>query len=477
MDEQQSSNKKLIIALVVTLILGVIVGILLYVRGGSSEEGTGTTSFSALFGNLGEESGRPSGSKVTPGGEGEKGAGDTGENGEEPLFRRLTDFEVAGATTVSRDGRDYVRYVQRETGYVYDVDPKTGKTTQLTNTTIPRIYEAYWGLGGNAVVLRYLKHDDINRKDIIKTQIASLVLPNDIFASSSGAIGNLTISEPVLRDDISSVSVSPNGKLLFYIVPVADGVSGTIVNLSTRVATEVLRNSFGEWLPQILDNGNVILTSKASSDVYGYAYLYDTAKKTLSRLVREKNGLTTFSTPNGGRMLYSENLLGNTILGLYDAKGFAQDEGGVTHTAPLQLATLPEKCAWSANGVRAFCGAFASTPRAKIPDEWYQGALTFTDTFWTMDTDIADLVFLADPKKETGRTFDVTLPMIDKSESHFYFIDKTDSTLWSMRLDRSKYANGESDPANGEELPPLTPEELKDALGSMPSTTKSNNIR
>jgi hypothetical protein len=468
MEEQGSSKKIFIIAgIVVVIVIAIIIG--LFLVKGNKGSATGTTSFGALFGNSGSDT--PRGGKNTVSGGTTLGGGtdDSGGVTSEPLFRQLSTVQTAGAIAVEKDGRTYVRYIARENGFVYDVDPTSGASVLLSNTTIPRIYEAFWANNGSTVVVRYLKHDDLARKDIIKTQIANLILPIGGVSSSSTDTGSLSISDPQLPDNISSVSVSANGAKLFYLLPVADGVSGTIVNITSKIATEVFRNSFSEWLPQILNNGNVILTSKASADVLGYAYLYDSNKKTLTRLLREKNGLTTLTTPDGGRMLYSENILKNTTLGLYSAKGFEQDEGDLTHTATLQLATLPEKCAWSKNYVRAYCGAFASTPSAQIPDDWYQGALAFSDTFWTMNTDLADLVFLADPKIETGKTFDVFMPFVDKGENYFYFIDKNDATLWSMRLEKSKFTTIDELPISTSSEPILTPEEMKDAVGSMPS--------
>lgn len=465
--EEQGKSKKIfiIVGIVAVIAIAVIVG--LFLMKGSKGSTTGTTSFGALFGNSGSDTPRGTKNAVT-GGTMTDGSTDNGSaGGVEPLFRQLSTIETAGATSVEKDGKTYVRYIARENGFVYDVDPTNGVAVLLSNTTIPRIYEAFWAKNGSTVIVRYLKHDDLARKDIIKTQIANLILPIEGVGSSTTEVGSLSISDPQLPDNISSVSVSANGLKLFYLLPVTDGVSGTIVNIASKIATEVFRNSFSEWLPQMLNSGNVILTSKASADVPGYAYLYDSSKKTLTRLLREKNGLTALTTPDGGRMLYSENVLKNTTLGLYSAKGFEQDEGDLTHTATLQLATLPEKCAWSKNYVRAYCGAFASTPRAQIPDDWYQGALSFSDTFWTMNTDLADLVFLADPKIETGKTFDVFMPFVDSGENHFYFIDKNDATLWSMRLEKSKFTTIDELPISTSTEPVLTPEEMKDAAGSI----------
>ena len=474
MEEQNSSKKTVIIAIIIVAVLALLVAAFFMTRG-SKTSGTGTTSFGALFGGSGIDTPRGTGTKIagSGGGDGE-GTETTVSALGDPLFRQLSAIETAGATAVEKGGKTYIRYVARANGYIYDVDPKTGASTQITSTFIPRVYEAYFALGGNTVILRYLKHDDLARKDIIKTQIADLVLPLNTAGNSTDAIGSLSSSQSQLPDNISSISISPSGTRLFYLLPVSDGVSGTVVNIASKVGVEVFRNSFSEWLAQMLDTGNIILTTKASAQVSGYSYLYNAGDKTLSRIVREKNGLTTLATPTGSRMLYSENLISGTMLSLYDKKGYTQDEGGgVTHTAQLFLPTLPEKCVWSGNNVRIYCGAFVSTPRAQIPDDWYQGALSFSDTFWTVNTDLTVPVSLADPKKEVNKTFDVFMPFIDKSEDHFYFIDKNTSFLWSMRLEKSKYTTSDELQMTSSTTIPttLSPEEMRDALGSLPTTT------
>jgi hypothetical protein len=266
-----------------------------------------------------------------------------------------------------------------------------------------------------------------------------------------------------LPNDISAVSVSPNGTQLFYLLPVPDGVSGTIVTLSTMSPKEVLRNSFSEWLPQLLDDGTVVLTTKPSSKVPGFSYLYKPADRTLTRLIREKNALTTLAERNGSRILYSENIVGNTTLAYYDKKGVSSEEGVVTHEAPIPLATLPEKCVWSKNRIHLYCGAFTSTPRAAIPDDWYQGVLSFADSFWLIDTNKTEITFLADPKKAIDKEFDVYMPFVGNNEHYFFFVNKKDNTLWEMRL-----VNTVAQDVAGT-MPELTPDELKDALGSQPT--------
>ena len=170
-------------------------------------------------------------------------------------------------------------------------------------------------------------------------------------------------------------------------------------------------------------------------------------------------------------MLYNEDVSGNTTLNLYDQKGFINDDGQTSHTAPLQLATLPEKCVWSANAVRVFCSAFAVTSRNQIPDDWYQGSVALQDTFWTINTDTSELVYLADPQKEIGHSFDVISPFLGRDEDHLFFVDKNDFTLWSMRLQKEKYQTQEEADPSSSAPHVLSPDEFKDAAGSTGSTS------
>lgn len=72
-----------------------------------------------------------------------------------------------------------VRYIEKSTGNVYDFLPETKETSRLTNQTIPRISEAYFGQNGNTVFLRYVKDDN----QTIETYFATV--PKQILGGDS----------------------------------------------------------------------------------------------------------------------------------------------------------------------------------------------------------------------------------------------------------------------------------------------------
>ncbi len=465
MDEQQQNNKKKIIIVggVIIALLLVLLGVLFFLR---NEEGEGGI-MTSLFGNLGIETPREGNAPITPGDPSSNGENNGQQKEEEPLFRQLSTFPVAGATSLERGEKTVVRFIARENGFVYETDPRTGVVTQLTNTTVPRIHEARFALDGGAIILRYLQVEDrLLKKESIRTYLAYLSVPEFSAESTSTnpVLGRLT--GDFLPDNITELSVSPDGTQLFYLLPIANGVSGTIVNIRTKEAREIFRNSFSEWIPQLLNDGTIILTTKASARFEGYVYHYDPDKKTLSRVIRKVRGVTSFTNPTGTRTLFNEITPGSVRLNVWTQEGYLYDEEGVRESITIPIATLPEKCSWAKNNVRIFCGASMGTPRGELPDEWYQGTMSFQDTFWTVDTDTSEITFLADPTKEEKalRSFDVIWPFTSVDERYMIFTNKTDMNLWSFRIPKEKYMEQEKDTSTEEEE--LTEDELKDAAGS-----------
>jgi hypothetical protein len=87
---------------------------------------------------------------------------------------------------------------------------------------------------------------------------------------------------------------------------------------------------------------------------------------------------------------------------------------------------------------------------------------TIGDTFCSIDPENKDIAFLADPQKEIQKDFDVQSAFVDQAEEYFFFIDKNDDSLWSMRLIKTilqKDTGSAIDPS-------LSPEEQKDAVGT-----------
>lgn len=345
---------------------------------------------------------------------------------EEPFFYQLSQFPVAGGTAVALpDATTEVRFVARENGHIYGTGARGGNERKIANTTIPRIHDAMW-LSGSSLLYRYID-DTVVGNDAIKTFYAIF---NE--QTPSGTPGY--VSGSFLPDNILEVAASPDGKQLFYLRTTSNGVSGVLVDTNGTYATEVLQSTFSEWLPYLTQSG-IILATKPSSDVPGYAYRYEPRTKGYDPLFTKRKGLTIFPEGKGGRILFSEYVDGQMVFGTHGES--TVDEGTLVGSEVTHSVTaLPEKCVWSRDDIHIYCGSFAPpSSRYPMPDSWYRGQVELEDTFWRIDTRTGTPDFLADPKI-INKSFDATKLFLSPDESMLYFINKTDGTLWGMRIVR-----------------------------------------
>lgn len=453
MDEElnkaEGSNKKLIIAAVAALVFLIIaIALFFFLR---SDNSTAVSLRSNFFGGTADpDDTRP----ALPGpGVGEPGNfGTDPSTSDKPFFRQLSTIPTAGSFFyTSSDGKRYMRYVAKENGHVYDVNVDTAESRKISNTTIPRVHEALFGDNGNVVAIRALESDIYTKRDVIKTFFGRLNLPTDM--ANPDSVG--TITGNYLKDGVTAISISPDGKKLFYLLPTNDEfVVGNTIDIATGEPREVFRHQFREWLPQILNDGKIVLTTKPSSRVPGFSYLYNPSNGDMQRLVREKNGLVTQPDSKAEHMLFSENIAANAVLSVHGT--FGGDEGAVLENVPLSLTTLAEKCAWTSDDSHIFCAVYSAVDRKELPDEWYKGSFFFEDSFWSVDMATREPMLIADPSLMKTGPFDATALSVPNDRSAVFFINKRDETLWMLGIPKPKDAI----------IDAATEEELRDIEGS-----------
>ena len=167
--------------------------------------------------------------------------------------------------------------------------------------------------------------------------------------------------------------------------------------------------------------------AKASGSVSGLLYFLDAQSGKLTKILGGITGLTTNTNPTGDHVLYSESARGNFNLFSYSISANEQ--------TPLSLKTLPDKCVWSKlKKTLVYCGVPTNIPSGEYPDVWYQGVVSFSDTLWMIDTETGITTILAKPQDLTGEEIDATQLVLDPNESFLFFINKKDSTPWSLKL-------------------------------------------
>lgn len=354
------------------------------------------------------------------------GGENTIDQGRLPLLRQLSLTATSGMHPFMRSGKTVVQFVERATGNIYETTFENMKKERISNSLIPGTYETYWGNNEKSIIYRYFNEDNFS----ITTFIRDVSTPEKL----KGETKNDTPSAPVvdgsfLPGGVQSVFVSPDTKSMFYLVKTIGGeakTTGNIFNFTKKTATEVFESPFSEWLPLSFDGKTAMLQTKPSQGISGFLYSFDVSTGNMQKILGDIQGLTTLPSPDLQKILYSESTQSGIILHLYDRK--------TREVLDISLSTLPEKCVWGKDSMNIYCAAPDRMPRALYPDDWYQGAITFSDAMWKINAKTGNVGILFLPSSFGKSELDMTNFVLSPNENSLFFINKKDSTLWGYDL-------------------------------------------
>lgn len=307
------------------------------------------------------------------------------------------------------------RYVDRATGNIFQTFLDKVEERRFSTTTIPKIYEAYFGNKDNSVLMRYLKTDNKTINTFVGT------IPKEVLGADTASN---EIKGVFLPDDVTDLSFSPDASKAFYLLNVNDSAIGTILNLADNKKTQVFDSAFSEWLSYWPTSIMITLTTKPSAVVTGHMYTLNTATKSFIRVLGDIYGLTTLTSPSGKTVLYGDN---NLSLNVYDIAKKTSTAVGVL--------TMPEKCTWGSASDVLYCAVPTNLTAGQYPDTWYQGEVSFTDQIWKIDLKTGATTMLVDPVTvRGGEEIDGIKLSLSSDGKYLLFVNKKDSFLWKLDL-------------------------------------------
>ena len=332
---------------------------------------------------------------------------DTTNTGPVPVLRQVSTIPIAGATVFADDnGEEVIRYVERGTGHVFETLTSVLVQSRASNTTIPRIQDAVWFNSGQSVVLRYIDEDDNSVES---------------FVADVNPDGTLTGS--FLERGIHSIESI--GNTLRYHVDQGPGSSLVQTDLDGGSLTELYTSPFAGWHADWIDSNTAVLTEKPSFGIPGSAFIVNTATDSINPFITAQNALTVNAEPGNSKIMFSSINNNIPILGIYDV----DDESAIQ----LPLATFSEKCAWSSE-TYIYCAAPRAYPDGALPDDWYKGVVSLSDDLWRINIDSLVAERLIALPENAGMDIDAINVFVAPSGEHLLFMNKNDSTLWSLRL-------------------------------------------
>jgi len=317
-------------------------------------------------------------------------------------------LDVKRATTTG----SVVRYIEKATGHIFEVELFSPNQNRISNTTIPLVSDAIFGNKNNSIIARYLK-DDNQTVDTF-----SLTIKN------TSTITENNITGIAFPPNINEVSIL--GDSLFYLQQ-TDGASlGYTSNFAGTKRVQIWNSPIKELLAQYVNTKTVALTTKPAQNIGGFLYFVDTGSGQTRKILGDILGLSTLTNAVATQVLYLEEG-SNANMYVFDTKTKSS-----TNISPT---TFPEKCLWSKLSQNII---YCAVPRENIDGQslanWYKGFVSFTDDIWKYDVKNNTSTLVENLSDDSAKSIDVIKPILSEKEQYLVFINKIDNSLWSLDL-------------------------------------------
>jgi hypothetical protein len=270
---------------------------------------------------------------------------------------------------------------------------------------VPGIQSADWLPDASLAFVRYLSGSDFST-------INTYALP----ANGSGGF--------FLPLNLAGVSVSTTS-----VLTLASGVNGSVASVASSDgthATQVFATPLTSIRASFAGKGQYLVFTKPNVTLPGAAF-FVSSKGSFSKVAGPLNGLVAKASPSGKWVIISytssdsmKTYLVNPTAGQY---------------IPLPIATIADKCVWTADESAVYCGVPVDPPTGfNYPDDWYQGAVSFSDRIWKIQVSGRYAQFVLDFNKEVDAPLDAEALAIDPQATTLVFINKNDDSLWSYSL-------------------------------------------
>ena len=329
------------------------------------------------------------------------------EIGEIPESRLtlLSANPVAGFTIVEDDKRgSMVRWIERQTGHVFESDSQGKNIERISNTTIPKIFDVVWSMSGKRAVLKYFEGENVRTisAEFAATSTKGLILPSNIL----------------------DIAYAPHRERLLYALPAGAGTRLISADPDNTKQSEVLTTPFQEWLINWPTANIIAFLSRPSGEANGFLFSYDLTQASFSKILGDVPGLETLWSPDGKQILYSAYSSSERLPKLFIYNS-AKKEG-----RDLGLKTLVSKCVFSQTSKEIiYCGIDANMPAGLYPDDRLKGKISAFDTLWKINLENGE-------KNIVGEEVfpDLGQVRISRDDKFLYFTNYVDSSLWSLKL-------------------------------------------
>jgi len=404
--------KKTVVAIIILVII-ILALFLIYIFGSGTEQ---TPDNNANLENPLFGPGQNVGGSGDSGGEaGTQGGGVSQEEGvvQIPRLRKIYSGEVSGYGLFDKSGTTTIRFIDRESGNIFETTSDSLDILRITNTTILRTINSFWYNQDNVVMI-YIDNNDELRF------FSAEILPKEEGREFSEVVGDFFV------EDIYDISINEQGSG-FILVKNDSGSIGAIISPGSVETKTVFSTPFQEITATQINKSSVLINTKPSAKSTGYAYTLNTSTGLLEKVIGGSFGFFSIMSPETKEVVYSKNLGTGISLWYYDGEESRQ----------LSKQTLAEKCVW-AEAPFIYCAVSKNSSGRDLPDLWYKGTVSFSDDIWKIDTQTNEATLLVSPESEVGESIDASQIKISDDQIILSFVNKIDGSLWAFLLEQKE---------------------------------------
>lgn len=313
------------------------------------------------------------------------------------------------------------RYVMADTGHVLEVaiDTPGAVPRAVSNTTIPGITQALWKQDGSAVIMQYLEGD------VVKT--LSLLITPAATSTATTTRGAPLVNFRFLPDNITSLTLSPDGKEIAYLLKNTSGTTGHTVLINGTGSKRLFSLSLSQVRLSWPSDQTLLAQTKMAAGVPGIAFAISAKNGSVTPLLYT-SGLSAIADSTFTKVIYQTTSNTSRATYAHDVRSGKDVE--------LSFQPIPEKCTWSLSA-KAFlyCAAPVGYVSPDYLERWYQGVVSVADTLFTFNVQNGTAVIITTPGgADGGIASDIDRLAVSPEEKYLLFVTKGSRSLWGVRL-------------------------------------------
>lgn len=314
----------------------------------------------------------------------------------------FTYMEAVESSTTTQAKPARLRYAERGTGHVYEIDFSNNTESRISGTTIAKAVSATFSDDGLAAVI-----------------VAEGIDGTSASLQAFGATSNRSLSLPNNSKDFRFV---PSSNLRYTVVENNETV-GYEMDWGDGTTTSLWRVPLTDIDTKWTDRGALVVSRPAPWLTSG---VYSVENGSLGRVVAPEYMLSAKTETSGRFVLYSylDEEQGGSVNYILDRES--------STISPSSLVAIPDKCTFTSQSFWCASSFETSSANRDVLNDWYRGEFTASDALWQGTAD-GSAVYVDNLSGLAGFDIDVT-HLTGTPDNQLFFINKTNDTLWVYKI-------------------------------------------